>query len=84
MAELQVVAEDFNGYLIDDVQVGEFGIRGDELRGIEVPRKGCPAWKFSFDQGDGVKVMFATNVPIIFSGKKIEPLKVEGEGAEDE
>jgi hypothetical protein len=81
--DVQVVA-DFNDYLIDEVQVGDFSLRGDELRSIEVPRKGLPAWKFSYDQGDGLKVMFAANVPIVFSGKKIEPLKVEGEEAEDE
>ena len=82
--ELQVVAEDFNGYFIDEVQVGDFMLRGDELRGIEVPRKGLPAWKFSYDQGEGTKVMFAVNVPIVFSGKKVEPLKIDGEVAEEE
>jgi len=81
--ELQALA-DFNDYIIDEVQVGDFGIRGDELRGIEVPRKGLPAWKFSYDQGDGIRVMFAVNVPIVFSGKKVEPLKIDGETAEDE
>ena len=81
--DLQAVAN-FNDYIIDEVQVGDFSLRGDELRGIEIPTKGMPAWRFSYDQGDGIKVMFAVNLPIVFSGKKIEPLKIEGEEAEEE
>lgn len=77
--EVQAVVNPFNDYLIDEMQVGEFTLRGDELRGIEAPRKGLPAWRIKYDQGDGIKVMFATGVPIVFSGTEI----IKGEAGEE-
>lgn len=73
--EVQALANPFNDYMIDEINVGDLTLRGDELRGIEAPRKGLPAWKIKYDQGDGVKVLFATGVPIVFSGAEI--VKVE-------
>lgn len=85
--DLQAVANPLDKYIFFEAQIGnDLYLREDELRLIEPPVEGCPAWRITYDQGEGPITLFVANDPIHLYGKPVAvaaPLDEEEPSAEE-
>jgi hypothetical protein len=87
MDAVQAPANLLDEYQIDEAQFGDFSLRGDELIAIEPPVKGFPAWKVTFEQGEGPRVLISANASLFLVGAlRVKPVvqEVEEEPSADE
>lgn len=69
----------FKECIVEEINIGDRIIRGDEIVDLEFPSKNFPAWRIQFDSGEGTKILITSGVPLIIEGIMVKKAELPEE-----